>query len=335
MLLPNRHGSTDDYRYGFQGQEKDDEIKGEGNSVNFKYRMHDPRVGRFFAVDPLTSKYSWNSPYAFSENRVIDYVELEGLEKARPRMLDNDMIATQPEKKLTWDDIWEGVKQLAVPDKAILFLWKGADKVAETVGQDEDVLNVDIEVNKENVEEAIDETFFYATIYELGAGSYKFFKNLKNPKNPKLPVVKNAPPINNVATAAESSEVFYRTMSKADFEIYKKTGKIVGTGETSISPTKAFSQGYDGVLVEIKVKAGTTEALAKIGVADQSKLVKATYPNMPQGSAGWNEASVRFKTETLKANNTQQINIQLGNGAGLEKFNENVLSVKKVNGDGG
>lgn len=42
--------------------------------------MHDPRVGRFFAVDPLASKYPHNSPYAFSENRVIDGVELEGLE---------------------------------------------------------------------------------------------------------------------------------------------------------------------------------------------------------------------------------------------------------------
>jgi hypothetical protein len=42
--------------------------------------MHDPRVGRFFAVDPLAGKYPWNSPYAFSENRVIDGFELEGLE---------------------------------------------------------------------------------------------------------------------------------------------------------------------------------------------------------------------------------------------------------------
>jgi RHS repeat-associated protein len=54
MLLPKRHGAVDSYRYGFQGQEKDDEIKGEGNSVNYKFRMHDPRLGRFFAVDPLT-----------------------------------------------------------------------------------------------------------------------------------------------------------------------------------------------------------------------------------------------------------------------------------------
>jgi len=57
MLLPGRHGAFDDYRYGFQGQEKDDEIKGEGNSINYKFRMHDPRVGRFFAVDPLMYEF--------------------------------------------------------------------------------------------------------------------------------------------------------------------------------------------------------------------------------------------------------------------------------------
>ncbi len=69
------------YRYGFQGQERDDELKGVGNSWNYKYRMHDPRLGRFFSMDPLSAEYPWNSPYAFSENRVIDALELEGLEK--------------------------------------------------------------------------------------------------------------------------------------------------------------------------------------------------------------------------------------------------------------
>ena len=45
--------------------------------------MHDPRIGRFFARDPLFKEYPWNSPYAFSENRVIDAIELEGLEKVQ------------------------------------------------------------------------------------------------------------------------------------------------------------------------------------------------------------------------------------------------------------
>ena len=60
----------------------DNELKGEGNSLNYEYRMHDPRVGKFFAVDPLTGKYPYFSPYQFSGNRVIDMVELEGLEPA-------------------------------------------------------------------------------------------------------------------------------------------------------------------------------------------------------------------------------------------------------------
>lgn len=49
--------------------------------MNYKFRMYDPRIGRFFAVDPLAAKYPHNSPYAFSENQVIHAVELEGLEK--------------------------------------------------------------------------------------------------------------------------------------------------------------------------------------------------------------------------------------------------------------
>jgi RHS repeat-associated protein len=72
--------------YSFQAQEHDDEVKGDENSVNFSFRMHDPRLGRFFAIDPLASKYPANSSYAFSENRLIDKIELEGLETSPVKM---------------------------------------------------------------------------------------------------------------------------------------------------------------------------------------------------------------------------------------------------------
>ena len=100
MLLPGRHGSVDSYRYGFQGQEKDDEIKGEANSINYKFRMHDPRLGRFFAVDPLFKQYAYNSPYAFSENRVVDANELEGLEVAPPSVYGMALLYGHKEKIL-------------------------------------------------------------------------------------------------------------------------------------------------------------------------------------------------------------------------------------------
>lgn len=67
-----------DVRYGFQGQEEDDELW--NGAVSFKYRVEDARLGRFFSVDPKHKEYPWNSSYAFSENRLLDAVELEGLE---------------------------------------------------------------------------------------------------------------------------------------------------------------------------------------------------------------------------------------------------------------
>ena len=80
-FFPALKSHAEGYRYGFQGQEADDEVFGEDNAINYTFRMHDARIGRFLSIDPLAAKYPWNSPYAFSENRVIDAVELEGLEK--------------------------------------------------------------------------------------------------------------------------------------------------------------------------------------------------------------------------------------------------------------
>jgi RHS repeat-associated protein len=78
--LMGRSWQAGQYRFGFQGQEQDQEFY--GGAVSYKYRVHDPRIGRFLSIDPLAPDYPWNSPYAFSENRVIDGVELEGLEYA-------------------------------------------------------------------------------------------------------------------------------------------------------------------------------------------------------------------------------------------------------------
>lgn len=40
---------------------------------------------RFLSVDPLFKDYPWNSPYAFAENRVVDGIDLEGLEYQQTR----------------------------------------------------------------------------------------------------------------------------------------------------------------------------------------------------------------------------------------------------------
>jgi len=103
MMMPGRTYSAPGggYRYGFQGQEKDDELKGDGNSYDFNFRIYDPRIGRFLCVDPLSASYPWNSPYAFGENRVIDGVDLEGLEYATI-IYKYYYVSTKPVFELFW-----------------------------------------------------------------------------------------------------------------------------------------------------------------------------------------------------------------------------------------
>jgi hypothetical protein len=61
------------------------------NWDSFKWRNHQPDIGRFFNIDPLADKYVYNSPYAFAENRVIDGRELEGLEWVPSRGPDGEI----------------------------------------------------------------------------------------------------------------------------------------------------------------------------------------------------------------------------------------------------
>ncbi|WP_420581308.1 hypothetical protein [Reichenbachiella sp.] len=65
----------------FQGQERISDLG--LNWDSFKWRNSDPALGRFFCVDPLAESYVHNSPYAFSENKVVAHIELEGLEAVR------------------------------------------------------------------------------------------------------------------------------------------------------------------------------------------------------------------------------------------------------------
>ena len=78
MLMPNRHESSGKYRYGYQGSEKDDEIKGEGNSYDFGARMYDGRVGRWFAIDPQFQKHPHMSGYDFVFNNPIIFIDPNG-----------------------------------------------------------------------------------------------------------------------------------------------------------------------------------------------------------------------------------------------------------------
>jgi RHS repeat-associated protein len=83
MIMPGRSVTLvagELYRYGFNGKENDNEVKGEGNQQDYGMRIYDPRLGRFLSVDPLTRQYSFYTPYQFAANSPILSVDIDGLE---------------------------------------------------------------------------------------------------------------------------------------------------------------------------------------------------------------------------------------------------------------
>jgi RHS repeat-associated protein len=78
MMIKERSWSSSNYRFGFNGQEKDDEVKGEGNSVDFGARIYDSRSGKWMSLDPLMRKYPGYSAYSYCIDNPIFYVDPDG-----------------------------------------------------------------------------------------------------------------------------------------------------------------------------------------------------------------------------------------------------------------
>ncbi|PCI97024.1 MAG: hypothetical protein COB15_08650 [Flavobacteriales bacterium] len=77
--MPGRNFSSSSYRFGFNGMEKDDEVKGStGTSYTTYFRQYDPRLGRFHSMDPVN--YPWQSDYAAFNNNPIFFADPSGAE---------------------------------------------------------------------------------------------------------------------------------------------------------------------------------------------------------------------------------------------------------------
>ncbi|MBL8000299.1 MAG: hypothetical protein JNL32_16920, partial [Candidatus Kapabacteria bacterium] len=78
MEQPARTYQSGGYRYGYNGKEKDDEVKGGGNSYDYGARIYDSRLGRWLSVDPKSRIYTGLSPYVFVANSVFLFREIDG-----------------------------------------------------------------------------------------------------------------------------------------------------------------------------------------------------------------------------------------------------------------
>ncbi len=76
-LMPGRHGNSNAYRYGgANGQEKVDEVSGEGNHYTAEYWEYDPRTIRRWQTDPVVKPHE--SPYACFANNPVFMIDPAG-----------------------------------------------------------------------------------------------------------------------------------------------------------------------------------------------------------------------------------------------------------------
>jgi len=75
-MVARSYSSSQQYRYGFNGKMKDDEIV-EGD-YDFGARIYDSRIARWLAVDPHAYKYPSTSPYVYTLNNPVYLIDIDG-----------------------------------------------------------------------------------------------------------------------------------------------------------------------------------------------------------------------------------------------------------------
>ena len=135
-------------RFGYNGKENDNEVKGEGNQQDYGFRIYDPRVARFLSVDPLTRTYPSWSPYPFAMNRPIDGIDIDGKEWGESRFADQNkrLIITR------W--LYAKVTKLSDAGLTNQTMWSILNKAAEylaTAMSSGDVSGVDYQMKASDV----------------------------------------------------------------------------------------------------------------------------------------------------------------------------------------
>ncbi|PSL41290.1 RHS repeat-associated protein, partial [Chitinophaga niastensis] len=114
QLVGRRWNLSGGYRYGFNKKENDNEVKGDGNQIDYGMRIYDPRIGKFLSVDPLQKKYPDLTSYQFAGNNPIAGIDLDGreFEWFMAELLEKKIYGTTELKKYR-EDVAKGAIQRA------------------------------------------------------------------------------------------------------------------------------------------------------------------------------------------------------------------------------
>ena len=97
--MPGRTAGADQYRYGFNGQERSTEVDAGLNSNTAEFWQYDARIGRRWNVDPKSGKYPWQSPYLVMNGNPVYLFDPLGLEATQSE----DWVRTS-DGQVLWDD---------------------------------------------------------------------------------------------------------------------------------------------------------------------------------------------------------------------------------------
>ena len=78
MLMPDMSWQSSGYRYGYNGMEMDNDIKGTGNHLSTHFRGLDPRVGRWGSTDPAEKSFPGRSSYISMGNNPVNFLDKLG-----------------------------------------------------------------------------------------------------------------------------------------------------------------------------------------------------------------------------------------------------------------
>jgi RHS repeat-associated protein len=142
MTQPGRKfNAGGQYRYGFNGKENDNEVKGEGNQQDYGMRIYDPRIGKFLSIDPFTNDYPWYTPYQFAGNMPIKFIDLDGGEPKDPGKYSGqgaeapeytedkktkEKVASKEMYKWIWKDNAWGKSSVAITQDELVSIFPGA-----------------------------------------------------------------------------------------------------------------------------------------------------------------------------------------------------------------
>ena len=192
-VMPGRNGNNGDYRYGFNGMEKDDEITGiTGSHLDFNARIYDSRLGRFLSLDPLAREYPSQSDYAAFNNNPIIYVDPTG--KGGELVITGENTAVLKINIVLYSDVVSETELQALKSATLDYaennLSKGFilnTKEGPLRGQYAKSLNVNLEISVEvrsfdevtgekglaNTNESVANNFIYVNNIETENGGYQ------------------------------------------------------------------------------------------------------------------------------------------------------------------